>query len=116
MLNLNCSPLARPARLDDIETVMVADAGANDGRFATRAQVCLSGDTNEKPLSSSSASTAFSSRRLFFYLWQHIFFPLGNRFFIPLKRSPLWTLATPAHPVKNVPDCTRMTSNANAAI
>ena len=49
---------------------------------------------------------------VFFYLWQHIFFPLGNRFFIPLKRSPLWTLATPAHPVKNVPDCTRMTSNA----
>lgn len=48
---------------------------------------------------------------IFFYLWQRIFFPLGNRFFIPLKRSPLWTLATPAHLVKNMPDRTRMTSN-----
>ena len=48
---------------------------------------------------------------VFFYLRQNLGLPLLDGGLISLKRSPLWTLTTPAHPVKDVPNCTRVTPN-----
>jgi len=51
--------------------------------------VLLSGDTNEKPLSSSSARRP-SVPASFFISAAHLL-STWHRFFIPLKRSPLWS-------------------------
>src|SRR6266498_3265822 len=72
-----------------------------------RAQVRLSGETREKPASSSSASIAFSSRT-FFYLWQSFLLPFNDRFFISMQGATLLSLITPAHPIQHMPNRTRM--------
>jgi hypothetical protein len=70
-------------------------------------QVRLSGETKEKPLSSSSTSTAFSSRH-FFYPWPNIVLPTFYGFIVPLHCQPLGPLAAPTHAVEEMPHRTRV--------
>ena len=48
-------------------------------------QLRLSGDTKEKPLSSTSAKVAFNARH-FFYPWPNTLIPVHNRFVVALDR------------------------------
>jgi len=71
------------------------------------AQVRLSGETSEKPLSSSKISVACSWRH-FFYLWPDVPFPVRDGFVIALQSPALRSLAAPAQALQQVPDGTRM--------
>jgi len=68
-----------------------------------RDQVRLSGETSEKPLSSSSARVAPSWRH-FFYPRQFFFLPLLDGRFITVQWLALRSLVAPTHPLHHMPD------------
>src|SRR5512137_217877 len=67
------------------------------------AQVRLSGETSENPLSSIQTSVA---RRVchFFYMRPDVVFPMGDLVIIALQCTSLRFLATPAHSLQQIPD------------
>lgn len=69
-------------------------------------QLCLSGDTREKPLSSTNTSVACSLRH-FFYPWPNTMFPVRNRFVITLNCQSLYLLPAPVHPIQQTPHTTQ---------
>src|SRR5512138_2861019 len=81
------------------------------GVWPRRDQVRLSGETSEKPLSSSRTRVA-SHWQHFFYPGQFVFLPLFNACLIPVHRLALGALATPAHPLHHMPDRTGVIANA----
>src|SRR6185436_3398186 len=66
------------------------------GVWPRGAQLLRSGETSEKPLSSSKTSQAFSSRR-FFYPRQLMYFPILDRVLVSLDRQTLYPLVAPSH-------------------
>ena len=73
------------------------------GVWPRGAQLLRSGETSEKPLSSSKTSQAFSSRR-FFYPRQLMHLPILDRFFISLDRQTLHALVAPSYAGQQPPD------------
>lgn len=67
------------------------------------AQVRLSGETSEKPLSSRKTRVAPSLRH-FFYLWPEIAFPMGDRDLVSRQTPPLWLLTTPTESSQEIPN------------
>src|SRR5918995_353158 len=80
------------------------------GVWPRRDQVRLSGETSEKPLSSSRIRVAPSWRH-FFYPWQFFFLPLLDGSFVPMQWLTLWALVAPTHPLHHVPDSAGLISN-----
>lgn len=66
-------------------------------------QLLCSGETSEKPLSSSKTSQAFSSQR-FFYTRQLMHLPILDHCFISLDRQTLHALVAPPHAGEQSPD------------
>ena len=70
------------------------------------AQVRLSGETSENPLSSRKTRVAPRACH-FFYMRPDIAFPMRNRFIIALQRTSLRFLATPPQTLQKIPDTAR---------
>ena len=67
------------------------------------AQVRLSGETRQNPVSSSKMSVARHARH-FFYLGPDVLAPLRDRLVVAAKRPALRPLATPTQSAQDVPD------------
>ena len=76
------------------------------GVWPRGAQVRLSGETSENPLSSIKTRVACRVCH-FFYLRPDVVFPMGDRFVIALQRAPLRFLATPLQTLQQIPDAAR---------
>ncbi len=70
------------------------------------AQVRLSGETSENPLSSIKTRVARRACH-FFYMRPGIVFPMSNRFVVALQRAPLRFLDTPPQTLQEIPDAAR---------
>src|SRR6186713_1539027 len=81
------------------------------GVWPRRDQVRLSGETSEKPLSSSRTRVAPNWRH-FFYTRQFLFLPLLDGILISMQRSALRSLVTPTHPLHHMPDSTGLIADA----
>src|SRR5215467_7648460 len=81
------------------------------GVWPRRDQVRLSGETSEKPLSSSRTRVAPNWRH-FFYPRQFLFLPLLDGFLISMQRLALRSLVTPTYPLHHMPDGTGLVANA----
>src|SRR5262245_29258380 len=76
-----------------------------------RDQVRLSGETSEKPLSSSRTRVAPNWRH-FFYPRQFLFLPLLDGFLISMQRLALRSLVAPTHPLHHMPDSAGLIANS----
>jgi hypothetical protein len=94
-----------------VETLVMIDGGLWTLVWPRRDQVLLSGETSEKPLSSSRTRVAPNGRH-FFYPGQFFFLPLLKGFLLSVQWSPLRSLVTSTHPLHHMPDSTGLVANS----